>query len=575
MALPGAVITANLANGIYLRLAYGALAVFVIGGAAYLASLVAPGFFARLPGPIAAAFSREDEDPEPRGVHVFRLIIGGIWILNAVLISRPAVVYHMAATVITPSLAGEPAAVAWLMRAGLYLWRFSPLATAAGLAWLEAAVGLLLVAGRRERVRRFGATLSIVVALAIWIIQQGFGGLFLPGASFLSGAPGAGLVLAAAGAFLTLRNQALAKQRSWSGLATGLGIFWILAAGLQAAPFENLWTGKGLPVIFGTAQAASLPGPLGSPITFLLVHTTTQPTLWNLLLVVFTAFVGLGLILSAQRRAMAGASLVLSLLAWWFGTAFGFVGPAGTDLGTGVALAAFSAVLLMARPAEAGKSSGAAAHTLGVSLGLGALVVGIFPTLVALPAVIAAVPTYAAVADGGGLTLVNKPAPPFSLTDASGRRFSLAGFKGKAVVLTFIDPVCYDTCVVMSKEIVNAVDSLGAQASKVEMVAIDINPSFTTPASVAQYDVEHSLSGVANWHFLTGPVATLDRVWGDYGVIPTNGVIGLPTHPQVIYFIDPSGRTVAVTPDSGGGAPQLMHSYSALIAATAKAALGG
>ena len=575
MALPGAVVTANLANGIYLRLAYGALAAFVLGGAAYLASLKAPGLFARLPGPLAAAFSREDEGPESRGVRFLRIVVGAVWILNAVLISRPAVVFHMAGTVITPSLAGQPAPVAWLMRAGLYLWRFDPLATAAGVAWLQAAVGLLLVAGRRERVRRFAAVLSVALGLALWILQQGFGGLFLPGASFLSGAPGAGLVLAAAGVFLALGNPTLAKQRAWSGLATGLGVFWVLAAALQAAPFEGLWTGKALPVIFGTAQAASLPGPLGSPITFLLVHTTTQPTLWNLLFVVVTAFVGLGLILSGQRRAMAGASLALSLLAWWFGTAFGFVGPAGTDLGTGMALAAISAALLVARPAEAGKVTRASAHALGAAFGLMALLVGILPTLIALPAVIGSVPTYAAVADGGGLTVVDKPAPPFTLSDSSGRTFSLAEFKGKAVVLTFIDPVCYDTCAVMSKEITDAVASLGAQAANVEMVAIDINPSFTSLASVAQYDAEHSLGGIANWHFLTGPVAVLDRVWADYGVIPTNGIIGLPAHPQVIYFIDTSGRTVAVTPDSGGGSPQLMRSYSALIAATAKAALGG
>ena len=575
MALPGAVITANLANGIYLRLALGALAIFVLGAVAYVASLRAPGFFARLPAPLSTAFSRGEEGPEPRGVLLFRLALGAVWIVNAVLISRPAVVFHMAGTVITPSLSGQPAAVAWLMRAGLYLWRFDPLTTAAGVAWLEVSVGLLLVAGRRERIRQLGAVLAVALGVLLWILQQGLGGLFLPGASVLAGAPGAGIVLAGAGAFLALRNATLAKQRSWNRLATTLGIFWILAAALQAAPFENLWTGKGLPLIFGTAQAASLPGPLSSPVTFLLTHATTQPTLWNLLFVVLMAFVGLGLVLAGQRRAMATASLVLSLLAWWVGTAFGFVGPAGTDLGTGIVLAAVSLAVMIARPAEPGKAGRPEAHVLGVSFGLMALLVGIIPTLAALPAVIGAVPTYAAVADGGGLTTVGKPAPPFTLYDAAGRTFTLAGFKGKAVVLTFIDPVCYDTCAVMSKEIVDAVASLGGRADRVEMVAIDINPSFTTLESVAQYNAEHSLAGIANWHFLTGSVATLDRVWADYGVIPTNGIIGSPAHPQVIYFIDPSGKTVAVTPDSGGGSPQLMHSYSALIAATAKAALGG
>jgi hypothetical protein len=49
---------------------------------------------------------------------------------------------------------------------------------------------------------------------------------------------------------------------------------------------------------------------------------------------------------------------------------------------------------------------------------------------------LAALPAVAATA------IVGQPAPPFSITDASGKAVSLADFKGKTVVLEWVNPGC-------------------------------------------------------------------------------------------------------------------------------------
>jgi cytochrome oxidase Cu insertion factor (SCO1/SenC/PrrC family) len=52
-------------------------------------------------------------------------------------------------------------------------------------------------------------------------------------------------------------------------------------------------------------------------------------------------------------------------------------------------------------------------------------------------------------------------APGFTLTDQSGRPVSLASFRGRTVVLTFMDSHCTDICPLVSREFINARKDLG------------------------------------------------------------------------------------------------------------------
>jgi cytochrome oxidase Cu insertion factor (SCO1/SenC/PrrC family) len=137
----------------------------------------------------------------------------------------------------------------------------------------------------------------------------------------------------------------------------------------------------------------------------------------------------------------------------------------------------------------------------------------------------------------------SRAAPGFTLTDQHGRTLSLASFRGRAVVLDFMDPHCTDICPIVSQEYIDAYGDLGADARRTVFVAVNVNPYFRSTADVAAFSTEHQLTSIPSWYFLTGPLPALRAVWRAYQIEvaapkPSADVV----HTSLVYFIDPSGR---------------------------------
>jgi cytochrome oxidase Cu insertion factor (SCO1/SenC/PrrC family) len=133
-------------------------------------------------------------------------------------------------------------------------------------------------------------------------------------------------------------------------------------------------------------------------------------------------------------------------------------------------------------------------------------------------------------------------APGFTLTDQAGHAVSLNSFKGRVVVLEFMDPHCTDICPIVSQEFVDAYRDLGAAASHVVFAAVNVNAYHHRVDDVAAFSREQQLNLIPSWHFLTGPVASLQAVWNAYHVYvqapsPDADIV----HTSVVYFIDPGG----------------------------------
>lgn len=75
----------------------------------------------------------------------------------------------------------------------------------------------------------------------------------------------------------------------------------------------------------------------------------------------------------------------------------------------------------------------------------------------------------------------------FKLTDHTGKIRSLADFKGKVVVLFFGYTHCPDVCPATMGELAAAVQKLGKDAERVQVLFITIDPDRDTPALLAQY----------------------------------------------------------------------------------------
>jgi cytochrome oxidase Cu insertion factor (SCO1/SenC/PrrC family) len=139
-----------------------------------------------------------------------------------------------------------------------------------------------------------------------------------------------------------------------------------------------------------------------------------------------------------------------------------------------------------------------------------------------------------------GTSLPGPVAPGFTLTDQSGTAVSLRQFRGKAVVLAFVDSRCTTVCPLTTVSMTEAVHMLGPAAARhIQLLGIDANPDATKVADVRAYTVAHQMT--RSWDFLTGSPAQLAAVWRAYHVYvaASHGNID---HEPAVYLIDAQGR---------------------------------
>lgn len=139
-----------------------------------------------------------------------------------------------------------------------------------------------------------------------------------------------------------------------------------------------------------------------------------------------------------------------------------------------------------------------------------------------------------------GSSLGKKMAPNFTLTDQFGKTVSLKQYRGKVVVLAFVDSKCTTICPLTTQSMVRAVQMLGPKAAAhVQLVGVDANPTFTSVADVRRFSVLHGL--MHSWVFLTGSSQQLKSVWSHYYVYVAveHHVVD---HTPAVYVIDSKGR---------------------------------
>jgi protein SCO1/2 len=143
-----------------------------------------------------------------------------------------------------------------------------------------------------------------------------------------------------------------------------------------------------------------------------------------------------------------------------------------------------------------------------------------------------------------GITaLARTPAPGFTLVDQAGAPVSLADERGDVVVLSFFDSPCDDICPVLSAEIRQADADLGAEASRVVFLVVNTDPAALSAAPASTAAARTGLGAVANWHFLTAGLGTLNDVWKAYGIsVTVSSASGLVAHNEAMDFIDPTGH---------------------------------
>jgi cytochrome oxidase Cu insertion factor (SCO1/SenC/PrrC family) len=219
-----------------------------------------------------------------------------------------------------------------------------------------------------------------------------------------------------------------------------------------------------------------------------------------------------------------------------------------------------------ADPAYAFRSI-AAVGAVGIAL------VGVVPMTLAMASA-QADPILAEAIDGTP-NATNTPAPAFNLVDQQDQPVSLGTLRGKTIALTFLDPVCTSDCPVIAQEFRAADSILGAAGRSTELVAIDANPRYTSPAYLLAFDHQEGLDKLSNWLYLTGSLTQLVHVWEQFGVQvayePGGAMIG---HSDIAFVIDARGHTrFILDADPGPATEATKSSFSVTLAKALETAL--
>ncbi len=131
----------------------------------------------------------------------------------------------------------------------------------------------------------------------------------------------------------------------------------------------------------------------------------------------------------------------------------------------------------------------------------------------------------------------------FSLKDPEGAVRTLADFRGKAVVLFFGYTQCPDVCPTTLSTLAQAMKLLGADADRVQVLFVTIDPARDTPALLAQYVPAFDPRFLGLWGDAGATARTAKEFKILYEKVPgaTPGSYTMD-HSAGTYVFDPQGR---------------------------------
>jgi cytochrome oxidase Cu insertion factor (SCO1/SenC/PrrC family) len=492
---------------------------------------------------------------EPRSRTILRIGFGIIWVFDGILQFQPAMPLGLASSVVRPTVSGAPSWLHPLMLHAINLWNTHPIDLATGTAWIQVGIGLALITSNAT-VGRCAALVAAGWAGLIWLIGNGAGGAFASGASVLFGWPGATLFYFVAAVWIVLPPGYFAEHFSrWTLRLVALVL--LIAAVLQCLPSAGFWHGgnnNALTAMSRSMTETAQPHALAWIVRHVGDIAGTLGGGFNVIVILWLVACSVGLWYASTHPINwpIWALVVGAVIFWIVGEDVAIFGGVGTDINSLIPLALLtwcarpalrSAPPLVRRlPEEFRSSSGAVVAAFATGMILFSVV------SMGIASVSAAEPTLF-VAQNGPAAAVNTKAPVFTLTDQHDQPYRLEEHKGRYILLTFLDPVCYTDCPLLAAQLRQVRSQLPASAP-LDIVVVAANPLHQTLANVRHFIKIHDLTSVPNLYFVTGPTAKTRKVWNSYGISVTNepGDI-MSIHSDYMFIIKPSGRLRWVIPD--------------------------
>jgi protein SCO1/2 len=156
-------------------------------------------------------------------------------------------------------------------------------------------------------------------------------------------------------------------------------------------------------------------------------------------------------------------------------------------------------------------------------------------------------------------------APPLALHNYLGQPVNINDYRGKAVLVTFLYTHCPDVCPLIASNLRVAVNLLGKQASKAQLITVSVDPRGDTRKTVAAFLAKHELTG--KMQYLVGSAKELARVWQAWGVGSERDAEQpeFINHSGLVYGITGSGQRLTVY-DSSFRPSEVAHDVPLLAA---------
>lgn len=323
--------------------------------------------------------------------------LGCLWIFDGFLQAQPTMASSFTKEILSPLfIPSQPSLLNQILRWEIYGWQVHPATTDIATALIQIGLGIAILVGRNTIFGKIGLWSSIVWSLVVWVGGEALGGILAPGASEITGWPGAVLFYGISAGLLLLPSSFWNSHKIAKIIRLCLGITFILGAILQGIVETSFWKPGGLSSIF-LSMSAGEPSFLSVPIITMANWTAHHPVLWNGAFTAIMAIIGIGLLSARAAKKWLWITALWLLITWWIGQAFGGIfSGMGTDPNLSFPLLLLLTTKGLAEKAiptktrfKKQKNQALLANNhwpiVGGLIGLIAIIVGTVPTIVLMP----------------------------------------------------------------------------------------------------------------------------------------------------------------------------------------------
>lgn len=136
------------------------------------------------------------------------------------------------------------------------------------------------------------------------------------------------------------------------------------------------------------------------------------------------------------------------------------------------------------------------------------------------------------------------PMPAFSLRSYRGLQVKSSSYRGRVVILTFLDTDCKDACPIVASVVAEGVRALSpSERGRVLAVAITSDPRVDTPAAIRIFlRRRHALDEI---DYLRGTIPELHRIWRAFHVLSSFESGNADVHSAPVRIYSRSGEWLA------------------------------